>query len=218
FNPSWGADLWITNGEDKNGDNNQGKTLGGNVSYNHQGAQDKFVNLSFFTGPEQDAFSSTAVPGSEGRKRDRVSHGGQWIWDHWTLAWEGELLRETFPSAWVQGASGNTIRGTLTAFGTWLKVQVTPVYSGYLRLEQIYDDLGFRVNWDNAIATGHAMRVNADLRLQAASLGIERRMGPAFVRAEVRHDRINRDLVDRDGHVFRQVTSATLAVGASFGQ
>lgn len=217
FSPCWGADLWVLNGEDRNSDNNRGKTVGANISYNHGGAADKFLNLSVFTGPEQDAHGASAVPGAEGRKRDRLSHGGQWTWGKLTLAWEGEYLRERFPSMQVQGATGSTIDGTLKAFGTWLKMQATPVLSGYLRLEQIQDDLGFRLNWDSAINAAYGMRKGADLTLRATSLGLERKMGGAFVRCELRHDWLNRDLLDQDAKAYRGANSVTIAVGASFG-
>lgn len=218
FSPSWATDLWVTNGEDRNTDNNRGKTVGANLSYNHGGAADKFLNLSAFTGPEQDAHGPQAVPGAEGRRRTRLSHGGQWTWGKVSLAWEGEFLRETLPSAWVAGAAGSTADGTLKALGTWLKVQATPVWSGYLRLEQIQDDLGFRLNWDPSVQAARGMRVGADITMRAASLGLERKLGPGFMRAELRHDRMNHDLLDRESKAYRGATSATVAVGVSFSQ
>ncbi len=217
FNPSWSTDLWVTNGEDRNTDNNRGKTVGANVSYNHGGAADKFLNLSLFTGPEQDAWGANAVTGAEGRLRQRLSHGGQWTWGKVSLGWECEWLKETLPSAWVVGSSGSTVDGTHTGLGTWLKFQATPEWSAYLRAEQLKDDLGFRLNWDKGVNAAHGLRTGADLTATALSLGGERKLGPAFLRLELRQDRLNKDVLDRDQKPFRDATSVTFAVGASFG-
>lgn len=216
FSPSWATDLWVVNGEDRNSDNNRGKTVGANVSWNVGGAADKFLNLTVFTGPEQDGYPVPATRGAEGRRRDRVSHGGQWTWGPWSLAWEGELLRERLPSAWISGATGDAVTGTFKGATTWLKWQATPTWSGYLRLEQVQDDLGFKLNWDTSVADRHGLKMGADLTARSLSLGVERKLGPAFWRAEVRHDRLNKDVLDTDGKAFRGATSATVALGASF--
>lgn len=216
YNPQWSTDLWVVDGEDRNTDNNRGKTVGGNLTWNVGGAADKFLNLTLFTGPEQDAVGHNAIPGAEGRRRDRLSHGGQWVWGGTTLVWEGEYLRERLASSQIQGATGSTVDGTYKAAALWLKQQVTPVWSGYLRLEQAQDDLGFKLNWDTSVAAAHGLRLGADLTARSASLGVERKVGPAFWRAEVRHDRLNKDVRDADGKTFRGATSATVAVGASF--
>lgn len=217
FSPSWSTDLWVFNGEDRNTDNNQGKTVGANLSYNHGGAADKFLNLSVFSGPEQDAWGDTAVPGAEGRLRQRLSHGGQWTWGKVSLGWEYEWLKETLPSAAVTGAAGSTVDATQTGLGTWLKLQATDVWSAYLRAERLTDDKGFRLNFDSAVSAAHGLRTGADLTATALSLGTERKLGPAFLRLELRQDRLNKDVLDRDKKPFKDATSITFAVGASFG-
>ena len=220
FTPSWSSAVWIYNGEDRNQDNNHGKTAGVGVIYNHGGAQDKFLNLSAFSGAEQDGLNANANTGAEGRKRDRLSHNGQWVWGASTLVWEAEYLKERFAAAMVTGATG-PVSGTLKGIGLVLKRQWNVPWSSYVRVEQIEDDLGFRLNFDTTLARTYpktnGLCLGADLKAQSISLGSERRWGAAFGRLELRRDWLNRAVNDQDGRSVRAVDSLTLCVGANFG-
>ena len=85
----------------------------------------------------------------------------------------------------------------------------------FARLETLNDEAGVRLGIDPTLAP-LANQAGAGLRLDSAALGFERKSGSAFGRFEVRQDRLNQSLSDRDGHAFRAGTSATLLVGASF--
>lgn len=216
FTPSWSTAVWVYNGEDRNRDNNHGKTAGLGLIYNHGGAQDKFLNLSVFSGAEQDGLNDKAKTGAEGRKRERISHSGQWVWGATTMVWEAEYLKERFAPAMVAGATG-PISGTLKGAGLVLKRQWNAPWSSYVRLEQIQDDLGFRLNFDTTLAQTYGMRAGADLTARSISVGSERRWGAAFGRLELRRDWLNRDVADQDGKTLRAVNSVTFCVGANFG-
>jgi len=217
WSPSWATSLWVYNGEDRNQDNNRGKTVGLGLIYNHGGATDRFLNFMVFSGPEQDAFGASAIPGAEGRKRDRFSHSGQWVWGAATLAWEGEYLREPFAPAAFE-APGTQATGTCVGAGVVFKYQWNERWSGYARAEHLKDDLGFKLSYDPTVAATYGMKRGVDLTASSISLGAERRWGPAFARLEFRRDWLNRDLQDRDGKAFRSVNGVTICVGASFGQ
>lgn len=217
WSPAWTTALWAYNGEDRNKDNNRGKTFGVGLIYNHGGAADRFLNFMAFSGPEQDGVGTTAVPGAEGRKRDRLSHSGQWVWGPSTLVWETEYVRELFPAVMLQGTTVEET-GTCTGAGVVFKYQWNERWSGYVRAEQVKDDLGFRLNFDPTVAATYGMRRGADLTARALSLGAEHRWGPVFGRLEFRHDSLNRDVLDKEGRAFRAVNGVTLCVGASFGQ
>lgn len=211
WSPSWTTAVWLFNGEDRLADNNQGKTVGLGLIYNHGGAQDRFMNLMAFTGPEQGG------PGAEGRKRERLSHNGQWVWGAATVAWEVEYLRERFAA----GALVNTpdaTTGKLLGGGLLGRYAWNATWSGYARAEQIHDDIGFRLNWDPAVSSTYGMTAGADLTARALSLGIERRTGPVFMRVELRRDWLNRDVLDRDGKPFSAVNGVTVCIGGSFAQ
>lgn len=216
FTPSWSSAVWLYNGEDRNRDNNQGKTAGLGLIYNHGGAADKFLNLSVFSGSEQDGLNDKANTGAEGRKRERISHNGQWVWGATTLVWEAEYLKERFGAGAVAGASGATVQGTMKGAGLMLKQQWSAPWSSYLRAEQLQDDLGFRLNFDSTLAQHFGMRNGADLKASSVSVGGERRWGAAFGRLELRRDWLNRDVPNQDGQGVRAVNTVTFCVGASF--
>jgi hypothetical protein len=222
FSPSWSATLWLFNGEDRNTDNNRAKTGGLGLTYNHQGSQDRFSNLMAFSGAEQRAFGASALPGAEGRRRDRLSHNGQWVWGRTTLLWEAEYLRERFPAAAIRGAAAETT-GTLSGCGFTLKRQWSRVWSGYCRAEQIQDSLGVKLAFDPAIAALVAPAPflgsrGADLRARSFALGVERTWGPVFSRVETRCNWLNRPLIDQGGAVFHTGSSVTICVGGSFSR
>jgi len=217
WSPSWTTAVWVYNGEDRNRDNNRGKTFGLGLIYNHGGAADRFLNFMAFTGPEQDSLGDAAVPGAEGRKRERLSHSGQWVWGAATLLWEVEYLREAFHPTAVLGASGEET-GTCTGAGAVFKYQWNPAWSSYIRAEEVKDDLGFRLSFDPTIATHYGMQRGVDLTARSVSLGVERRWGPVFARAELRRDWLNHEVLDKDGKDFRAVNGVTVCVGASVGQ
>lgn len=217
WSPSWATSIWVYNGEDRNTDNNRGKTFGLGLSYNHGGAADKFMNFMAFSGPEQDSHAPSAIPGAEGRNRDRFSHSGQWVWGAATLVWEAEYLREPFSAVAIQDATTQET-GIFTGAGAVFKYQWSQAWSGYARAEHVKDNLGFRLSFDSTVATHFGMRRGAELAASSIALGAERRWGPAFARLEFRRDWLNRDVLDRDGKAFRSVNGVTVCVGASFGQ
>jgi len=223
FSPVWSADLWAFNGEDRTRDNNHGKTLGLGLTYNHAGSQENFLSLHVYSGAEQDGFGSAAHTGAEGRKRERVCLMGQWIAGASTFQWEASLGRESFAAASILGATA-PVTASWRGYGIICKQEIAPSLSLFARLEWLSDDLGVRLSADPTIREGlglagpvaYAGRLGADLRAQAASIGVEKKYGPAFARLELRQDRLNRDLTDAQGHAFRDGVSGTLSLGASF--
>ena len=213
WNPSWSTAVWLFNGEDRIADNNQGKTLGLGLIYNHGGAADRFMNFMAFSGAEKDR----AELGAEGRKRERISHNGQWVWGGATVAWELEYLRERFAAGAVTGASGETT-GRVIGAGLLGRYAWNPTWSAYVRAEEVRDNVGFKLNWDTTVASVYGLKSGADLTARALSLGVERRSGAAFLRLEFRRDWLNREVQDKDLKPFRAVNGLTLCVGASFSQ
>lgn len=217
WNPSWSNTVWVYNGEDQNIDKNRGKTIGLGASYTHAGDALRFLNFMVFSGPEQDGKSSLAHSGAEGRRRDRFSHNGQWTWGSATLAWEFAYIREPFPINGTQESNSEEI-GNCLAMGTVFKYLWGENWSGFVRAEEVKDDLGFRLNFDPMINARYGMTPGIELKAHSASVGLERRWGATFVRAELRKDWLNRDALDQDGKSFRTVGGITICIGTSFGQ
>jgi hypothetical protein len=223
FSPTWSADFWAFNGEDRPRDNNQGKTVGLGLTYNHAGSQDNFLSLHAYSGPEQDGLGAAANTGAEGRKRERVCLMGQWIAGASTFQWEISLGRESFAAASILGATA-PVTATFRGYGLICKRELVPSVSLFARLEWLSDDQGVRLSADPTIRASlglagpvsYAGRAGADLRALALALGVEKKRGPAFTRLELRQDRLNRDLTDAQGHTFREGLSGTLSLGASF--
>ena len=215
FTPSWSADLFLFNGEDRLKDNNRGKTVGMAVTYNHGGAADRTVSVHAYRGPEQDGRGAAALPGAEGRSRERLAMMGMWVWGPATLQWEASFAREELAGGTLAGAAGpRTARWG--GAGAILRYALSPKVGLFARLERFKDATGIRLAGDPTVAAAWAPRVGADLVASGAALGAERRWGATFARLELRGDRLNRDLPDRDGRLFRNSVSATLALGTSF--
>jgi len=222
FSPVWSSDLWVFNGEDRLKDNNHGKTSGLGITYNHGGAQDKYLSLHVYSGPEQDGLGSSANSGAEGRKRQRVCLMGQWVGGPSTLQGEVSLGRESFSEGSILGATA-PVTAAFRGSGLIYKHQVVPSISLFARLEWLSDDTGVRLSADPTIreslglgGTGYAGRLGAGLRAQSLSLGVEKKQGPAFARLELRRDHLNRNLKDAQGAVFRDGVSGTVSLGTSF--
>lgn len=215
FTKSWSADLWVFNGEDRVKDNNRGKTAGLGVTYNHGGSADDYVTLMAFSGPEQDGLGAAANTGAEGRKRNRLSLSGQWIWDKATLQWEGDYARETFPPAALAGASGNTAAAWYGG-GAIFKYQFTAAWSAFARAEVLKDDTGIRLGADPTVAASYIPAVGAALEARSAAVGVERRWHATFTRLEVRRDSLDKDVKGTDGRSFRSADSLTWIIGTSF--
>lgn len=222
FSPSWSSDLWAFNGEDRLKDNNHGKTLGLGVTYNHKGSQDNYLSLHVYSGPEQDGLGTSANSGAEGRKRERVCLMGQWVGGPSALQGEVSLGRESFAEGSILGATA-PVTATFRGYGLIYKQEVVPSISLFARSEWLSDDDGVRLSADPTIreslglgGTGYVGRLDAGFRAQSLSLGVEKKHGPAFARIELRRDRLNRDLKDAQGAVFRDGVSGTVSLGASF--
>ena len=224
FSPVWSSDLWIFNGEDRLQDNNHGKTVGLGLTWNPGGSADDYLSLHAYRGPEQDGLGAAANTGAEGRQRERVCLMGQGVWGRTTLQGEVSLGREAFTPASLLGASG-TEWARWRGVGLILRRDLGRGISLVARAERLADDHGVRLSLDPSIraslgldagGAAYAGRSGADLTAQELSLGLEKKHGPAFARVEVRQDRLNRDLVDAQGRVFREGLSATVSVGAAF--
>lgn len=210
FSPSWSSDVFLFNGEDRVHDNNKGKTAGLGLTYNHGGSADTYVTLQAYRGAEQD---TQANPGAEGRKRDRLASMGQWIWGGVTLQWEATWAREVFAPGVLDPKEATA---TWFGAGAILKVAFTPTLSGFARAERLADDSGVRLGADAAVKAVLAPRKGLDLVATNLSLGLERTWGKTFTRLEVRQDRLNKDVLDRDLKPFSSCLSGTLSVGTSF--
>lgn len=227
FSPVWSSDLWVFNGEDRLKDNNHGKTLGLGVTYNHKGSPDNYLSLHAYSGPEQDGLGTSANSGAEGRKRERVCLMGQWAGGSSTLQGEVSLGRESFAEGSLLGAAA-PVTATFRGYGLIYKHEVVPTLSLFARTEWLSDDSGVRLSADPTIRAGlgfdgavgstvpYAGRLGAGLRAQSASLGVEKKHGPAFARLELRRDQLNRDLKDAQGRPFQVGVSGTVSLGASF--
>jgi len=216
FTTSWSSDLWVFNGEDRISDNNRGKTVGVGLNYNHGGASDKFVSFGAYRGPEQQGFGEEALPGAEGRNRERLFANGQWVWGAFTLQWEAEHAREAMPAG-VVGAEAAT--ATWRGFGLIGRFQVAPGWAVFGRAEQLKDDTGMRLAGDPSVAglleAGTLGTQGLDLTATAFCAGVERAWDKTFTRLELRTDRLNKDVQGKDG-AFRSAMSLTWSVGTSF--
>ena len=208
FSTVWSSDIWVYNGEDRVVDNNTGKTFGLGLTYNHAGAADKFVTLMAFSGPEQTSIGAQAIPGAEGRKRDRVSLAGQWVWGNFTVVFEGESASETLPGAGQPKAkwSGAGLIG---------KYQFSDPWAGFARIESLKDDYGVRLTSDASVGSAIESGPDADLTATSFAVGVERKWHSTFSRLEVRADSLNKD-VYQGAKPFKSATSATWSVGTSF--
>jgi hypothetical protein len=217
FSPSWSADLYLYNGEDRLQDNNRGKTAGLGLTYNHAGSAEKFVTVMAFSGPEQDGLGTAANTGAEGRKRERLCLSGQWVWGKSTLQWEGESARETFPGGtFFPGATG-LAQTSWSGAGAIYKYQFTEPWSAFGRVEVLKDDSGLRLSLDPSIAAAHPPTPGANLEARSLAAGVERRWHATFTRLEVRHDHLNRSVRDSGtGKLFQDATSLTWSLGTSF--
>ena len=209
FSPAWSSDVWVYNGEDRLQDNNQGKSGGLGLTYNHAGAADKFVTLMVFSGPEQTSLGGAAIPGAEGRKRNRVSLAGQWTWGSATLQFEGERASEAMPA----GAP----KANWSGAGLIFKYQLSDPWAVFLRAETLQDDTGMRLAGDSTIAAARfPASPKPDLTAVSAALGVERKWHATFTRLELRQDSLNKNVNDADGKPFKSAVSATWSVGTSF--
>jgi hypothetical protein len=223
FSPTWSADLWVFNGEDRLKDNNHGKTVGLGLTYNHGGSQDRYVSVHAYRGPEQNGLGAAANGGAEGRQRERVCVMGQWIWGPSTLQGEVSLGRETFTAADILGAAA-PVKAVWRGYGAIYKFDLGRGIALFARGEQLSDDAGVRLAADSTIREGlglngpvaYAGLRGADLVARSWSLGVEKKHGPAFARLELRQDHLNRDLKDAQGKAFREGFSATVSLGGSF--
>lgn len=223
FSPSWSSDVWLFNGEDRQQDNNQGKTLGLGLTYNHRGSADNYLALQAYRGPEQAGLGSSANTGAEGRQRERLCVMGQWVWGPTTLQGELSLGREAFAASDILGAT-RPVTATWRGLGLIAKVDLGRGRNLFLRGERLADDTGVRLGLDTSLreslglngATSFAGRLDADLVAQSWSVGMSQTYGRAFARLELRQDQLNRDLQGGQGKVFRTGVSGTLSVGATF--
>jgi len=211
FSTVWSSDIWVYNGEDRVVDNNTGKTYGLGLTYNHAGAADKFVTLMAFSGPEQTSLGNYGTPGAEGRKRDRLSLAGQWVWGNFTVVFEGESASETMPGAGQPKAkwSGAGLIG---------KYQFNDRWAGFARVESLKDDYGVRLTGDPSVGSAIASGPNADLTATSFAVGVERKWHATFSRLEVRSDSLNKNVFQGSENTmpFKSATSATWSVGTSF--
>jgi len=209
FSASWSSDAWLYNGEDRIQDNNQGKTFGLGFTYNHRGAADRFVTLMAYSGPEQDGLGGAAHTGAEGRKRSRLGLDGQWVWGNTTLVWEAEYAREAAANA------GQDI--TWSGLGAICKYQLNDRWNLFVRAEALKDTTGIRLVADPTLAkSDFTSSPNANLQASSLALGTERRWHATFTRVEARWDKLNKDVLDRDGRPFQDALSLTWSLGTNF--
>jgi hypothetical protein len=220
FSSAWSTDVFLFNGEDRVKDNNRGKTFGLGLNYNHGGAADKFVSLAVYQGAEQDGLGASTNTGAEGRKRERVSALGQWVWGPNTLQGEFEYGREPFLPGAIAGAAGTAnVKATWLGVGAIYKHQCSETWALFARAEYFKDDTGIRLSYDTTLAAAYGAMLKADLQATSFAVGAERKWGAVFTRFELRQDRLNKDLSESaagDSKVFRNANSASLSVGASF--
>ena len=217
FTPSWSSDLYLYNGEDRVQDNNKGKTAGLGFTYNHGGAADKFVTVMAYSGPEQDGLGAKTNTGAEGRKRERLCLTAQWVWGASTLQFEGEHAQESFAAGAIQASRGTVdVKASWSGAGLIYKYQVNEAWAAVARVETLKDDTGIRLAWDPSVAAAYGSTRGAELQATGFSLGLERRWKATFTRLEVRQDRLNKDVLGKDGKGFRDATSATWSLGTSF--
>ncbi len=222
--PAWSGDVWVFNGEDRQKDNNHGKTVGLGLTWNPGGRADAYLSLHAYRGPEQDGLGAASGTGAEGRPRERVCLMGQGVWGRFTLQGEMSLGREAFAAGSLLGAR-DAQWARWRGFGLILKQELGRGISLVARAERLSDDHGVRLSLDptlraslglDAGGVAYAGRAGADLVARSLSLGVEKKHGPAFARVEARQDRLNRDLTDAQGATFREGLSATVSVGAAF--
>ena len=224
FTPVWSTDVYVYNGEDKIQDNNKSKTLGVGATYNHGGASDKFVTLMAYSGAEQSSTGAAATNGAEGRKRNRLSLAGQWVWGASTLQFEGEAASEPFLASEIAGSQGTAnVTAKWSGFGLIYKYQINDAWSVNARAESMKDDTGVRLNGDPTINAGFGGAAlgtaGADLTATSFAIGAERRWHATFTRLEVRQDSINKDVHEGAadaGKPFKSATSITWSIGTSF--
>ncbi len=224
FNVTWSSDTWAFNGEDRVKDNNQGKTLGLGLTYNHQGSPDRYLSIHAYRGAEQDGLGSAANTGAEGRHRERICAMGQWIWGKSTLQGEVSLGREEFQAGSILGATA-PVAAMWKGYGLIYKRELANGISLFARVEQLSDAAGVRLSADSSIRESLGLNVpgaafvgllGADLKAQSYTAGVEKKHGPAFARIEARQDKLNRNLADAKGGQFRDGFSGTVSLGASF--
>jgi len=218
FTTNWSSDLWVLNGEDRVRDNNQGKTWGLGINYNHGGAADKFLSLGAYRGPEQTSLGEQAVPGAEGRARERFFLNGQWVWGNLTLQGEAEYAREPFPAESLGGRPGEPeAQATWLGMGLIARYQVQKSWAAFAHLETLRDSTGVRLAGDTTVAglfqAGTLGRRGLGLQASSGALGLERSWEKTFSRLEVRMDRLN-DGVGTD--CLRSALSVTWSFGTSF--
>lgn len=214
FTPSWSSDVWVFNGEDRTKDNNRSKTWGVGLGYNHGGASDKYVSVHAYRGPEQDGLGAAANTGAEGRQRERLCMMGQWVWGPSTLQWELSMGQEKFTASAIQGATApHTAKWA--GLGAIYRYAFSERTAVFFRAEQLNDKDGVRLGGDTTLAV-HGYKKDVDLKAVNLSVGVEKKYGPAFARLELRRDSLNKDLPGLDPKTFKDGSSATLSVGASF--
>jgi len=214
FTPSWSSDVWVFNGEDRVKDNNRSKTWGIGLGYNHGGASDKYVSVHAYRGPEQDGLGAAANTGAEGRQRERLCMMGQWVWGPSTLQWELSMGQEKFTASAIQGATApHTAKWA--GLGAIYRYAFSERTAVFFRAEQLNDKDGVRLAGDTTLAV-HGYKKDVDLKAMNLSVGVEKKYGPAFARLELRRDSLNKDLPGLDPKTFKDGSSATLSVGASF--
>ena len=175
-----------------------------------------------FSGAEQNALlaDGSANPGAEGRKRNRLSMAGQWVWGASTLKWEGEYATEPFPASTVFAAQGpGNVKASWSGFGLIYKYQFNEGWAAFARAETLSDNTGVRLNADPTVAAIYVPSLNVDLRATSLALGVERHWHATFSRLEVRNDHLNKSVLEAksDGATpFNAATSLTLTLGTSF--
>ncbi len=219
FGPAWSSDVWVFNGEDRVKDNNQGKTVGLGLTWNPGGSADSYLSVHGYRGPEQDDLGAAANTGAEGRPRERLCLMGQWRRGQTLLQGEASLGREPFLATAILGAPGPQIE-TWRGYGLILARGLGHGVSAMARVERLDDTLGVRLAADAAIraslgldagGTAFSGLAGAGLIARSFSLGLEKKVGLAFARVEVRQDRLNRDLRDAQDARFHQGRSATVS-------
>lgn len=214
FTPSWSADAWVFNGEDRLQDNNRGKTWGLGVTYNQGGAANKSASVMVFSGPEQDGLGAYANTGAEGRRRERIAAVGQWAWGRSTLLWEADLAREK-----VLGPERDPKEAGWGGAGLIYRFQATQAWALIARAEYLKDAAGIRLTADPTSARAVDGLRWPDLEATSGALGVERRWHATFTRAEVRVDHLSRDVREGsagDGKAFSGAMSLTWSLGTSF--
>jgi len=216
FSPWISVDSWVFGGEDRMVDNNYSKTVGLGLTWNRDGATDKFVSLVAFRGAEQDRSDANGlVAGAEDRQRLRLAMMGGWAWADTTLQWEGHLGKEDFAAGALTGSTAAQTARWL-AGGIIFRQGLVGHFGLFGRAEYIYDSSGVRLSIDPTIAASYRNQFAVDLQAISGALGLDYKEEPTFARLEIREDQLNKDVKGLEGRIYRNGLSCTLCVGAGF--